>query len=63
MNTAEEMGGMGLPGDLSSQNRFAKVAFTKMNAKSGEDEESSASQFFHIRESVEQQRGLTSSQT
>ena len=27
------MGAMGLPGDLSSASRFAKVAFTKMNAK------------------------------
>jgi choloylglycine hydrolase len=52
------MGGMGLPGDLSSASRFAKVAFTRMNSKSGEDESSSVSQFFHILGSVEQQRGL-----
>ena len=52
------MGGMGLPGDLSSQSRFAKVAFTKMNSLSGDDEMSSVSQFFHILESVAQQRGL-----
>ena len=38
------MGAMGLPGDLSSASRFAKVAFTKMNAKSGDSElEASAS--------------------
>ena len=52
------MGGMGLPGDLSSQSRFVRVAFTKMNSLSEDDELSSVSQFFHILESVAQQRGL-----
>lgn len=52
------MGGMGLPGDLSSASRFAKVAFTRMNSKSADDESASVSQFFHILGSVEQQRGL-----
>ena len=52
------MGGMGLPGDLSSQSRFARVAFTKVNSLSAEDEMSSVSQFFHILGSVAQQRGL-----
>ena len=52
------MGGMGLPGDLSSASRFAKVAFTRMNSKSADDEAVSVSQFFHILSSVEQQRGL-----
>lgn len=51
------MGAIGLPGDLSSTSRFAKVAFTKMNAKSEQDEEKSVSQFFHILGSVDQQRG------
>lgn len=51
------MGAMGLPGDLSSASRFAKVAFTKMNSKSGESESESVSQFFHILGSVQQQRG------
>lgn len=51
------MGGLGLPGDLSSASRFAKVAFTKMNALSGDSEAESVSQFFHILGSVEQQRG------
>ncbi len=32
------MGALGLPGDLSSASRFAKVAFTKMNSKSGDSE-------------------------
>lgn len=51
------MGGMGLPGDLSSASRFVKVAFTKMNSFSGESESESISQFFHILGSVAQQRG------
>ena len=51
------MGGMGLPGDLSSASRFVKAAFTKLNSVSGESESESISQFFHILASVEQQRG------
>ena len=51
------MGAMGLPGDLSSQSRFVRVAFTKLNAMSSDTEEESVSQFFHILGSVEQQRG------
>ncbi|MDO4499644.1 MAG: choloylglycine hydrolase [Erysipelotrichaceae bacterium] len=51
------MGGMGLPGDLSSMSRFVKVAFTRNNSKSKSDEISSVSQFFHILSSVEQQKG------
>ena len=53
------MGGIGLPGDLSSASRFAKVAFTRANSYSGSNEESSVSQFFHILASVEQQNGCT----
>lgn len=51
------MGAIGLPGDLSSQSRFVRVAFVKMNSISGDDEKSSVSQFFHILNSVDQQRG------
>ena len=51
------MGGLGLPGDLSSQSRFVRVAFTKMNSVSGASENESVSQFFHILGSVDQQRG------
>lgn len=51
------MGALGLPGDLSSQSRFVRVAFTKMNALSGDTEEESVNQFFHILGAVEQQRG------
>ena len=53
------MGAIGLPGDLSSASRFAKVAFTKENSFSGASEAESVSQFFHILASVEQQKGLT----
>lgn len=51
------MGGVGLPGDISSQSRFVRVAFTKMNSISKNDELSSVSQFFHILGSVDQVRG------
>ena len=51
------MGALGPPGDLSSAARFARVAFTKMNSVSGDSEEESVGQFFHILGSVEQQRG------
>lgn len=51
------MGALGIPGDLSSQSRFVKVAFTKLSSISGESENESVSQFFHILGSVEQQRG------
>ncbi len=51
------MGAIGLPGDLSSPSRFVRVAFVKMNSLSGESEEESVSQFFHILGSVDQQRG------
>ena len=51
------MGAIGLPGDLSSQSRFVRVAFVKANSVSGKGETESVSQFFHILGSVDQQRG------
>ena len=51
------MGGIGLPGDLSSQSRFVRASFVKMNSVSGQSEEESVGQFFHIMNSVEQQKG------
>ena len=51
------MGAIGLPGDLSSQSRFVRAAFVKMNSLLGERESESVSQFFHILGSVEQQKG------
>ena len=51
------MGALGLPGDLSSQSRFVRAAFTKMNSVSGDSEGESISQFFHILGTVSQTRG------
>ena len=51
------MGALGLPGDLSSQSRFVRAAFVKMNSLSGNSENESVSQFFHILGAVDQQRG------
>ena len=51
------MGAIGLPGDLSSSSRFVRAAFTKLNSVSDASESGSVSQFFHILDSVAQQRG------
>ncbi len=51
------MGGMGLPGDLSSASRFVKVAFTHENVLKFNDETENVNEFFHILESVYQQKG------
>lgn len=51
------MGALGLPGDLSSESRFVRAAFVKMNSVSGDTEDESISQFFHILGSVCQQKG------
>lgn len=52
------MGALGLPGDLSSQSRFIRTVFVKMNSVSKDGEKESVSQFFHILGAVDQQRGL-----
>ena len=49
------MGAIGLPGDLSSQSRFVRAAFTKLNSVCGEKE--NLSQFFHILDTVSQTKG------
>lgn len=51
------MGGIGLPGDLSSPSRFVRCAFTRLNSVAGDSEEESVSQFFHILGSVAHARG------
>lgn len=51
------MGAIGLPGDWSSQSRFVRASFAKMNSKCGTSEEESVSQFFHLLGSVEFPRG------
>ena len=56
-NDSRGMGGIGLPGDLSSPSRFVRASFVKWNALEGEDEAENVSQFFHILGSVEQQKG------
>jgi len=51
------MGGLGLPGDLSSMSRFVKASFTKLNADYGKTEQEAVHQFFHVLYSVYQQKG------
>ena len=46
------MGAMGLPGDLSSQSRFVRAAFTKLHAEPG-----GMGQFFRILDTVVQTKG------
>ncbi len=50
-------GAVGLPGDLSSPSRFVRAAFTRRFAVSGESEQESVTQFFHMLGTVEQTRG------
>lgn len=54
------MGGIGLPGDLSSSSRFVRAAFTKWNSVSMETESENISQVFHILGTVAQTRGCAS---
>lgn len=51
------MGALGLPGDLSSQSRFIRVAYTRAHSLCDGSENQSVSQFFHILGCVDQQRG------
>ena len=51
------MGALGLPGDTSSNSRFVRAVFTKLNSVSKSEETLSVGQFFHILGSVEQVRG------
>lgn len=51
------MGAIGLPGDLSSFSRFVRAAFVKMNSLKFQDEMQNLAQFFHILDSVCQQKG------
>ncbi len=51
------LGGLGLPGDLSSMSRFVRAAFTKLNSVSSGEESDSVGQFFHILSSVAHTRG------
>ena len=51
------MGALGLPGDWSSQSRFVRAAFVKLNSISGDSEKESVNQLFHILNSVNIPRG------
>ena len=51
------MGGLGLPGDMSSMSRFVRGSFLNLNSVSPETEEGKVSQFFHIMDNVAQIRG------
>lgn len=51
------MGALGLPGDLSSQSRFVRAVFSKMNSASEASEAESVGQFFHIMDTIAQIRG------
>lgn len=55
---SQGMGAIGLPGDLSSQSRFVRAAFTRMNADPGGVE-----RFFHILDTVRQTRGCCRTET
>lgn len=51
------MGGLGLPGDMSSASRFVRAAFCKANSLCGTSESESVGQFFHILDAVQHVRG------
>lgn len=51
------MGALGLPGDFSSQSRFARAVFVKENAVWSEIEQENVNQFFHILDSVFMPKG------
>lgn len=51
------MGGIGLPGDLSSASRFVRAAFVRWNTVVEDSEDKNVSQFFHMLGAVEQQKG------
>lgn len=53
------MGTMGLPGDYSSNSRFIRAAFVKLNSPSPSSERESVLQFFHILSSVFQPKGCS----
>lgn len=52
------MGGMGLPGDLSSMSRFVRACYTKETCLTFQCIPKDINQFFHILGSVEQTKGV-----
>lgn len=53
------IGSMGLPGDYSSNSRFIRAAFVKLNSPAPASEMESVHQFFHILSSVFQPKGCS----
>jgi len=51
------MGGLGLPGDLSSPSRFVRAAFARGHSSPGETPEADLCQFFHLLNFVAQPLG------
>lgn len=51
------MGAMGMPGDLSSASRFVRASFMKEKILKKNNERKSVGQFFHVLDSVCQQKG------
>lgn len=47
-----------LPGGMDSESRFVKAAFAKMHAPVGNNEVENITNYFHVLQSVEQQKGL-----
>ncbi|MBB1078339.1 choloylglycine hydrolase family protein [Limosilactobacillus sp. STM2_1] len=47
-----------LPGGMDSESRFVKATFVKMHAPIGDNEVENITNYFHILQSVEQQKGL-----
>ncbi len=52
------LGGVGLPGDLSSKSRFVRAAFGLENSVCDKEESASVSQVFHLLSFVEMVKGL-----
>lgn len=52
------LGAIGLPGDWSSESRFVRAAFTKLNSVCGDSKSEAVSQFFHIMGMVDCPRGV-----
>ena len=51
------MGALGLPGDWSSESRFARAAFVKLNSVCGDTETDAVTQYFHIIGAVDIPKG------
>ena len=56
-NYSRGLGAIGLPGDLSSNSRFIRACFAKLNSISPKAQNGDITQFFHILETVSQTLG------